>query len=148
MSTVSGWGRCLVLLGAGQFLVSVALLLIASASRQRPPFWLGIVDVTLVLALVGTAALLRKATGGKTGIHALQWGYHVATNLPVILLLLLWVLRDRLLFNTLLPGLAWRVWLLLYTFPAALTAWSRAATAAGAQHTGSVGVTSTNADTA
>lgn len=53
MSTAFGWGRRLALLGAAQFCVSVALLLIASASRQRPPLWFGIVDVALVLTLIG-----------------------------------------------------------------------------------------------
>jgi len=35
-------------------------------------------------------------------------------------LVAIWWYRDSLDFNILLPGLAWRAWLVLYTIPSAL----------------------------
>jgi hypothetical protein len=39
------------------------------------------------------------------------------------LLALFFVFGDRITWNVLLPGLAWRAWLLMYTLPAAIAAY-------------------------
>jgi hypothetical protein len=116
-------GRLLVLLGMGQFMVSITLLLIASTSREKLPRWVGFLDVLLVLTIVVTVELIRRAATDKIEDRVLKISYQIATSLPAALLLALWLVADRVIWNTLLPGLAWRTFLLLYALPLGLTAW-------------------------
>jgi hypothetical protein len=116
-------GRLLVFLGVGQFIVSLALLLIASTSSEQLPRWCGFLDVLLVLALVVTIELIRRAATDRLQDRVLKISYQIATSLPAALFLALWFAADRLIWNTLLPGLAWRTFLLLYGLPFGLTAW-------------------------
>ena len=120
-------GRLLVLLGMGQFMVSIALLLIASTSREKLPRWGGFLDVLLVLTLVVTVELIRRVAMDKIEGRVLKISYQIATSLPAALFLALWFAADRLIWNTLLPGLAWRTFLLLYALPLGLTAWKTTA---------------------
>ena len=115
------WGRLLVWLGMGQFAVSLVLLLVASTSRERLPTWGGVLDVALAVMVVITVGFIRSAAAGAIGNRALRLSYAVATGLPTAVVLALWVVAERLVFTTLLPGLAWRLGMLLYALPAALT---------------------------
>lgn len=47
----------------------------------------------------------------------------MATTLPAVMLVLLWIFRDRLIWNILLPGLAWRSFVVLSALPLALVVW-------------------------
>jgi len=44
----------------------------------------------------------------------------LAATVPALMLVAIWWYRDSLDLNVLLPGLAWRTWLVLYTVPSAL----------------------------
>jgi hypothetical protein len=115
--------RLLVLLAVGQFVVSLALLFIASTSSERLPRWCGFLDVLFVLTLVVTIELIRRAATYRIQNRELKISYQIATSLPTVLFLALWFAADSLIWNTLLPGLAWRTFLLLYGLPFGLTAW-------------------------
>ena len=51
--------------------------------------------------------------------------YVIATVAPAVLLVALWPFADRLRFDILLPGLAWRTYFVLTTLPGALARWRR-----------------------
>jgi hypothetical protein len=116
-------GRLLVVLGVAQFTLSLALLLIASTSRELLPKWCGFLDVLLVLTLIVTIELIRRAVADKVQDRVLKISYQIATSLSAGLFLALWFVADRIIWNTLLPGLAWRTFLLLYGLPFGLMAW-------------------------
>lgn len=117
-------GRLVILIGIVEFAVSVTLLVIASVSRDRLPLWVGVIDVILALTLVVTIAVIRgKAV--SIAPRTMIISYQVATSLPVVLFLALWMFRAQFDFNY-LTGVAWRTWLLLYGLPASLTVWKQA----------------------
>jgi hypothetical protein len=104
----------------------VGLLLFASsAGAEALPGWAGPVDVFLALSLVVTAALLYRAADGQAWEWSLRAAYPVAVWLPSLLLLAMWLGRDSLDFNVLLPGVVWRLFLVLHTLPYALELWRR-----------------------
>jgi hypothetical protein len=102
-----------------QLIVSLALLLIAS-TRADLPSWGGLLDAFIALALVGTSFLIWRAAGDRAGLRELRLGHTVAATVPALVLVAIWWYRESLDFNVLLPGLAWRTWLVLYTLPSAL----------------------------
>ena len=57
--------------------------------------------------------------------RARQLSYGVATIVPALCFVGMWLLADRLRFDILLPGLAWRTYFVLTTLPAALAVWGR-----------------------
>jgi len=115
-------GRALVAIGAAQLVVSVALLLIASTTPQRLPRWGGPVDGAIAFTLVATLGVLYQATASRVRMAELRPSYHVATLLPAAVLVLLWLFRGRLIWNVLLPGLAWRIFVVLSAVPLAMAA--------------------------
>jgi hypothetical protein len=98
----------------------VTLLLIASTRSDLPP-WGGPVDVIIAFTLVATAFLIWRRAGDRAGLGELRIGHGVAAVVPALVLAAMWWYRESLDFNILLPGLAWRTWLVLYTLPFALT---------------------------
>jgi hypothetical protein len=84
------------------------------------PRWLGIADVLVAAILFLSAALLtsrnRNTVTDRDRVAALRASQIVAGILPV-LLVLFFLLGDRINWKVLVIGLAWRGWLLLYTLP-------------------------------
>jgi hypothetical protein len=119
-------GRGLGLLLAAQLAVSWTLLSWASLSRDVIPRWPRILDVVLAFTIVFTAALLRGLAEREPStrrIADIMLSQVVASTLPSLVLLIAWLLRERIDWNILLPGLAWRLFITQYSLPAALTAW-------------------------
>jgi hypothetical protein len=114
--------RTLVGVGAAQLAVSVALLLVASTTPARLPRWGGPLDGAVAFSLILTLVLLHRVAGGRVGPAALGASYRVATTLPAVVLVVLWVFRDRLIWKILLPGVAWRGFVLLSALPPCLAA--------------------------
>ena len=136
-NSVRRW-RGLALAAAGLYLVSLAILLVAStALAPIAPgqfTWTGVTDVVLAFIVVILAAALQQHAKSSVGLAALRLSYGVATTLPVVLLLAMWVFAAGLRWDVLLVGLAWRLWVLLYTLPSAVALWRpEAPPAAGAQ---------------
>ena len=120
-------GRSLVTGGLGLFVVSVALPIIASLyPAELLPQWVGIFDVGLALMLVVMGVLIDAATRAKVDNAVVQVGYRIYRNaavLPLVLLVVFFLAGEAIKWNVLLPGLAWRTWLILYAVPALLVAW-------------------------
>ena len=94
-------------------------MLIASTRADLPP-WGGPLDVAIAFTLVATSFLIWRRAGNRAGIEEFRIGHGVAAIVPALALAAMWWYREALDFNVLLPGLAWRTWLVLYTIPSAL----------------------------
>jgi hypothetical protein len=117
-------GRRLLVAGAAfEVVVSVMLLLIASTTRSNLPDWGGPVDVALAFALVGTAAWIWMLAPKTRDAWALSVGHAAAATIPALVIAAVWFFRKELDLNVLLPGLAWRTFIVLYSVPAALGVW-------------------------
>ena len=117
------WGRVVVLLAIAQMAVSTLLLLAAATSRwDQPPRWGQLLDVGLAFSVVVTGIAIDRAGRNSVSSHLWRQSYHVATYLPVLVLLALWIGQHAFDFNF-LTGVAWRVWLILYVLPTALALW-------------------------
>ena len=115
--------RLMVLILAGMYAASVGILLWASVTPPPLPMWGGLVDVPLAFGLVVMAAVLHYRTTPRVDLAALRWSHHVITYLPALLFVGLWLYRDHLIWNVLLPGLAWRTYLLVQMLPTLIAAW-------------------------
>ena len=122
-----GRRRLLVVAGVLEAGVSVALLLIASTSGSDLPDWGGPVDVAVAFVLVGTAAWIWMLAPKTRDAWALSVGHTAAATIPALLIAAVWYFRDQLDLNVLLPGLAWRTFIVLYSIPAALSVWRASA---------------------
>ncbi len=116
-------GRAIVMVLGAQAVASFGLLIWASTTPPPLPRWGGAIDVGLALTLAATVFLLQSRVGGL-GEPADIWRAHATlTTFPSVVLVAIWIGRAHLDFNILLPGLAWRLFLLLYAVPAILAAW-------------------------
>ena len=112
--------RWLVMVGTLELAVSVTLLLIASTTPTRLPRLGGPVDVSVALALIVTFALLRRATASRVTVVELQNTQMLMTMLAPATFVGLWLAQNHLIWNTLLPGLAWRSFVVASVIPLAL----------------------------
>lgn len=126
----SGTGRQarrLVIAGGILFGISLAFPVIASlVDAASFPRWVGFLDVALALVLPLILLAITIFTRGAISTRAAYASYRIyriSINLLLVLLLLFFLVGDRITWEVLLPGLAWRLWLLLYLLPAVLTAW-------------------------
>lgn len=110
--------------------VSFALLLWASTSaRVIAPgkiTWQGLVDVLAALAVCVLSFVVVAKAQPLLDDQVRRTSYGIATVVPAVTLVLLWLFADRLRFEILLPGLAWRLYLALTVLPAALALFRRA----------------------
>ena len=116
----------LVMLGVVQLAISIALLLFASTGADLPP-WGGRLDGLIAFTLVATGFIIWRRAADNAGRWELRIGHGVAAIVPALVLVAIWCYREALDFNVLLPGLAWRTWLVLYTMPFAVTLLNRTA---------------------
>ncbi|WP_157464108.1 hypothetical protein [Deinococcus pimensis] len=108
------------LLLAASALFPVVASLLPASSVQR---WAGVVDVTLAAAILVLAAVLDRV--GRSNIddaviRAAYGFYRVFAVVPLALLALYFVVGMSVRWDVLLPGLAWRTWVLLTFLPSAL----------------------------
>ena len=116
--------RTIVAVGAFEAVISTTLLLIAS-TRTELPVWGGPVDGVLAFAVVGTAVLIWSMAPRSKSADALAIGHAAAATVPALAIAAVWWFREQLDLNVLLPGLAWRAFIVLYTLPSAINAWRR-----------------------
>jgi hypothetical protein len=121
------WGRPLVMVGAALFAISTAFPVVASVlAPQDVPAWAGIIDVGIAVLLVGLAFLADAVARGRIGNHIIHRSYRIyraMAVLPLVLLVVFFLFGNSIRWEVLLPGLAWRAWLLIYALPSALALW-------------------------
>lgn len=102
------------------FAVSTAILLLASIARTPVPAWGGYLDVFIVLLIAFTGITIhqRNKSGPRYDIS-----HQVAIYLFPLTLVGMWLYRNSLDFNILLPGLAWRTYFFLSILPDGLALW-------------------------
>ena len=102
------------------FGISTAILLIASTAKTPLPAWGGYLDVGIVvlIAFCGFAIRQRDKSTPRYDI-----GHQVAVYLFPAVLVGMWLYRDSIDFNILLPGLAWRTYFFLSILPHGLNLW-------------------------
>ena len=114
-----------VLMGVDALLSSVswALLLYASTHAfEQLPKWAGPLDGVIAFIVVILSAVIERSYRGLISAELTQLAHTLATYLVPALLILLFILQHQLIWNTLLPGLAWRVYVVLLVLPASLAA--------------------------
>ena len=120
------WGRTLARVTAVLFFISSAFPVAASLSKDTSVFpkWWGVLDVSLALILAILAFVMYGLAQGNVTKRTEEVTYHVYRNfIHVIfaLLLIFFIVGDRITWINGLPGIAWRSWLLLYLLPEWLT---------------------------
>jgi hypothetical protein len=119
--------RSLAAFGAALFAVSTALPIAASVSRmEKPPTWIGVLDVSIAGALMVVAFVTMARGGGRIDERVRDTSYRAyraSSNVLPLLLAAFFLLGDRLEWDVLVIGLAWRAWVLWYVLPAWLSLW-------------------------
>lgn len=102
------------------FVISTALLLLASTAKIPLPAWGGYLDVGIVvlIAFFGFAIRQRDKSTPPYDIS-----HQVAVYLFPAVLVGMWLYRNSIDFNILLPGLAWRTYFFLSILPHGLNLW-------------------------
>ena len=102
------------------FIISTALVLIASTAKTPLPAWGGYLDVGIVvlIAFTGITIHQRNKSAARYDIS-----HQIAVYLFPVVLVGMWLYRNSLDFNILLPGLAWRTYFFLSILPHGLNFW-------------------------
>jgi hypothetical protein len=116
--------------GLALFLISTAFPVTASlVPASRLPAWIGALDVGLALVLVLWGFAMDRLAQERVNsviVRASYAVYRALAALPLLLLGIFFLFGGQVQWNVLLPGLAWRAWLLLYLLPAGLALWREA----------------------
>jgi hypothetical protein len=103
------------------FAVSTAFPVVAGVrNTETPSRWLGLADVGVAALLVTVAFTVASRARSKVSDTDRLIAFRVSqTLLSVIPVLLIgfFIAGDRINWQVLIVGLAWRGWLLLYTLP-------------------------------
>jgi hypothetical protein len=102
------------------FLISTAIVLMASTAKTQVPLWGGYIDVGIVVLLAAVGFTIHQRHKGNPQYEI---SHHVAVYLVPSILVGMWIFRNSLDFNILLPGLAWRTYFFLSILPHALPLW-------------------------
>jgi len=85
-----------------------------------PPRWIGIADVILAAALFGVTAIVvvrgRRSVADPDRLVALRTSQAVLGAAPM-LIAVYFVAGSHVNWTVLIIGLAWRIWLLIYSLP-------------------------------
>ena len=105
------------------FAVSTAILLIASAAstaKTLVPTWVGYLDVGIVMLIAFTGFVIHQR---NKSVPRYDTSYQFVIYFFPLILVGMWLSRNSLDFNILLPGVAWRAYFFLSILPHALTLW-------------------------
>jgi hypothetical protein len=110
-------GRLCILL----FAVSTAFPVVAGfRNTDTPSRWLGLADVGVAAVLLGVAFTVVSRARSRVSNDDRLIAFRVSQSLFSVIPVLLtgfFVAGDRIDWQVLIVGLAWRGWLLLYTLP-------------------------------
>ena len=102
------------------FVISIVILLIASTAKQPIPAWGGYVDVGIVVLIAFTGFMIHQRNKNAPRYDI---GHQIVIYLIPLILVSMWIYRDSLDFNILLPGVAWRAYFFLSILPHAINLW-------------------------
>ena len=102
------------------FAVSSTILLIAAAAKTPVPAWGGYLDVGIVVLLAFTGIMIH---GRNKNAPQYATSYQIVVYLFPLILVGIWLARNSLDFNILLPGVAWRTYLFISILPHAINLW-------------------------
>jgi VIT1/CCC1 family predicted Fe2+/Mn2+ transporter len=130
MAPLAGWGRSLAIATAILFCISSAFPAVAGFVKDTEswPKWWGLLDLVLAFFLALLALAILGLTQGKVNKQSEDASYHVyriLTHGIFALLVVFFLVGDRIVWSNCLTGFAWRAWLLFYCLPAWFTALSR-----------------------
>jgi hypothetical protein len=105
------------------FFVSLGFPIVAAFVRdtQSWPQWWGVLDVSIAFVLVILAFTVSAFANGKVDSQAeaaAYRAYRVLTHSILGLLVVFFLVGDRIIWSNCLTGFPWRYWLLLYSLPA------------------------------
>ena len=121
------WSHRLAIATAILFFVSSAFPVVAGLSKDTASFpkWWGVIDVALAFVLALMAIVMSALVGSsidKEAEKATYRAYRLLTHGLLAMIIVFFVLGDRITWINCLTGFAWRTWLLLYSLPAWFTA--------------------------
>jgi len=121
------WAARLAVATAAVFFISLAFPVVAGLSKNTASFpkWWGGMDVGIAFVLGILAIVLLALARGQVKENAEDSTYHVYRILIhgiLAMLVVFFLLGDRVVWINCLTGFAWRAWLLLYCMPAWFTA--------------------------
>ncbi len=102
------------------FVLSSAILLIAATAQAPVPAWGGYIDVSIVILIATTGIAIHQRNKSAPRYDR---AHTIAIYLFPLIILGMWIFRELLDFNILLPGVAWRVYFFLSILPHALALW-------------------------
>lgn len=109
----------------GLFVLSTLFPVVAGVMRNPAPRWVGIADVVVAFAVFVQAMVITRRAP-KADAHAVAASFRVvraAANLLLVLIVVFFLAGQRIKWDVLLLGLAWRAWLFVWVLPSALTLW-------------------------
>jgi hypothetical protein len=104
------------------YMASIAIVLIASTAKSPLPAWGGYLDVGIVVLIFINGFAIHGMNKSRSDYYI---SYQTALYLFPIILIGLWIYRDTLDFNILLPGLAWRTFFFFGILPYGLNLWKQ-----------------------
>ena len=119
--------RLLTLLELGLYCMSLTLVVLDATASERlvgQITWQSLLDLFLACVVVVLAWLIYRK-GHKLVDTAIWQAYFIlASAIPTIAFMLLYVFMSRIWWwDVLLPGLAWRAYVLMQVLPAAMALW-------------------------
>jgi hypothetical protein len=103
------------------FAVSTAFPVVAGVrNTETPSRWMGLADVGVAVLLLTTAFTVASRARSKVSDTDRLIAFRVSQSLLSVIPVLLigfFIAGDRINWQVLIVGLAWRGWLLLYTLP-------------------------------
>ena len=102
------------------FIISTTILLIASTAETSVPAWGGYLDVGIVVLIALAWMTIYQR---NKDIPRYDMSYQVAIYLFPFVLVAIWLYRNALDLNILLPGLAWRTYFFLSILPHVVQLW-------------------------
>jgi hypothetical protein len=119
--------RRFLLGSAGLFIVSCVFPVSASVVRvELLPTWIGVADVVIAAGVIalGIVLLSKKPDGFSAAVVTGSFRTcRVFAHVCLALLALFLLVGDSIRWNVLVPGLAWRGWLLTMVLPSWLALW-------------------------
>jgi hypothetical protein len=116
-------GRVLVVVDTLLSSISWTLLMYASTQAfEQLPKWAGLLDGVIAFIVVILSAVIERSYHWLISADVTQLAHTLATYLVPVLFILLFIFQHQLIWNTLLPGLAWRVYVVLLVLPPSLAA--------------------------